>query len=239
MLSESARAAIDTLGRLGWTARASDAPTPLPAAIDERYPDIPSSVRAFLEHIEECARGGEQVWFLTSGDYAGTSGSEFAWNAWESLESEDADTAEAADIARSGTRICRSCCRSKATTRISRCASTNRPRIMAASCRAIRRSFARRARSANRSMSSWSRSKARARNAGRRACRAHHASARPEMAEEPAGERPPPPRRVRSPDGTASAPGACSKAIASRWSWSEACPGRCGPGRIGRKSCRR
>jgi hypothetical protein len=98
MLSESARAAIDTLSRLGWTARASDKPTPLPAAIDERYPDIPSSVRSFLEHIEQCVRGGEQVWFLTSADYAGTSGSGFAWNAWEALESEDADTAEAADI---------------------------------------------------------------------------------------------------------------------------------------------
>jgi hypothetical protein len=98
MLSESARAAIDTLIRLGWKARASDMPTPLPAAIDKRYPDIPSPVRAFLEHIEECARGGEQVWFLTPADYAGTSGSGFAWNEWETVESEDADTAEAADI---------------------------------------------------------------------------------------------------------------------------------------------
>jgi hypothetical protein len=98
MLSESARAAIDTLGRLGWTVKISAAPMPLPAAIDKRYPDIPSSVRSFLEHIEECARGGEQVWFLTSGDYAGTSGSGFAWNEWETLESEDADTDTAADI---------------------------------------------------------------------------------------------------------------------------------------------
>ena len=98
MLGENARTAIETLGRLGWTARVSGTPKPLPAAIDKRYPDIPSSVRSFLEHIEQCVRGGDQVWFLTSDDYAGTSGSGFAWNAWESLESEDADTAEAADI---------------------------------------------------------------------------------------------------------------------------------------------
>lgn len=98
MLSDSARAAIDTLSRLGWTARASDAPTALPAAIEQRYPNIPASVRSFLEHIEQCVRGGEQVWFLSAADYAGTSGSGFAWNEWETLESEDADDTEAADI---------------------------------------------------------------------------------------------------------------------------------------------
>jgi hypothetical protein len=98
VLSKNARNAIETLGRLGWSARVADTPTPLPAEIDKRYPNIPSSLRSFLEHIESCVRSGEQVWFLTSADYAGTSGSGFAWNAWETLESEDADPGTPKDI---------------------------------------------------------------------------------------------------------------------------------------------
>ena len=98
MLSDSERTAIDALRRLGWDVRPAGEPRPLPAAIDERYPAIPSSLRSFLEHVEQCVRGDEQVWFLTAADYAGASGSEFAWNAWELLEGEDADESTAADI---------------------------------------------------------------------------------------------------------------------------------------------
>jgi hypothetical protein len=98
MLDRIARTAIDTLSTLGWTVRAAGEPHPLPAAINERYPAIPSSVRSFLEHVEECVNDRDQVWFLTSADYDGKSGSEFAWDAWEQREREDADEREAADI---------------------------------------------------------------------------------------------------------------------------------------------
>src|SRR5262245_26097200 len=88
MLDDTARSAIDALRALGWTVRVADEPHRLQAAIDNRYPAIPSALRSFLEHIEQAERGGEQVWFLTSADYAGTSGSGFAWNEWEQMESE-------------------------------------------------------------------------------------------------------------------------------------------------------
>ena len=98
MLSDNARTALDTLGQLGWTVETAGERHPLPAFIDDRYPAIPAPVRSFLEHIESCVRGGEQVWFLTSEDYAGTSGSELAWNAWEEMEGEEADAETAAGI---------------------------------------------------------------------------------------------------------------------------------------------
>jgi hypothetical protein len=91
VLSESARTAIDTLAKLGWAVEVASNPHPLPDTINDRYPAIPPSVRSFIENIETCVRGDEQVWFLTSADYAGTSGSSFAWNAWETLEGEDND----------------------------------------------------------------------------------------------------------------------------------------------------
>jgi len=98
MLADSARTALDALGALGWTVQAASEPRPLPQAIYDRYPAIPSSLRSFLEHIETCVRDGEQVWFLTPADYAGDSGSSFAGNEWETLESEDADAETSAEI---------------------------------------------------------------------------------------------------------------------------------------------
>jgi hypothetical protein len=76
----------------------ADAPVPLPAAINTRYPAIPPSVRSFLEHLEQCERADEKVWFLTPADYAGSGGPAFAWNEWETLEREDADAATDDDI---------------------------------------------------------------------------------------------------------------------------------------------
>jgi hypothetical protein len=98
MLADNARTAIEALGALGWTAQAASELRPLPQAISDRYPAIPSSLRSFLEHIETCVRDDEKVWFLTSADYAGDSGSSFAWNEWETLESEDADADTRAEI---------------------------------------------------------------------------------------------------------------------------------------------
>jgi hypothetical protein len=39
-------------------------------------------VRSFLEHLEQCERADEKVWFLTPRDYAGSGGPAFAWNEW-------------------------------------------------------------------------------------------------------------------------------------------------------------
>ena len=83
MLSDSVRTALETLGRLGWSVRITDTARPLPAAINDRYPAIPASLRSFIEHIEECTLR-DQVWFLASQDYAAAdSDTGFAWNAWE------------------------------------------------------------------------------------------------------------------------------------------------------------
>ena len=98
MLSENAQTAIEALGRLQWTARATDVARPLPPAIDKRYPAIPPTLRSFLEHVENCVRGDEKVWFLTSADYAGESDTSFAWDECEKLESEEADADMLADI---------------------------------------------------------------------------------------------------------------------------------------------
>jgi hypothetical protein len=100
MLSDRANTAIETLTALGWTIRVDDEPHPLPTAIDNRYPAIPSALRSFLEHIEHGVHGTEQVWFLTSMDYAGTTESGFAWNEWEQMESDGAEAGTLADIRR-------------------------------------------------------------------------------------------------------------------------------------------
>ena len=98
MLSDNARTALDALTTLGWTVQAGTQSQRLPAEIDTRYPAIPDRVRSFLELVATCIRGDEKVWFLTSADYAGDSGSSFAWNEWEKIESEDADDDTTAQI---------------------------------------------------------------------------------------------------------------------------------------------
>ena len=98
MLSDRARTAIDVLSALGWTVQAAREPQPLPAAIGERYPAIPASLRSFLQHLETCVRGDEKVWFLAPADYASESGASFAWDECETLESEEADAAMLAEI---------------------------------------------------------------------------------------------------------------------------------------------
>ena len=98
MVSDSTRAALETLRALGWTVRTTDAALPLPTTIDERYPAIPPTLRSFIEHLEHCERGDEQVWFLTSADFSGTSDSGFAWDAWETLENEEAESETLPDI---------------------------------------------------------------------------------------------------------------------------------------------
>jgi len=98
VLADNARTALETLGALGWTVRTASEPHAVPTFIAERYPAIPPSLRSFLEHVETCERGDEQVWFLGAADYEGKSGSSFAWNAWEEMEREDADADEARAI---------------------------------------------------------------------------------------------------------------------------------------------
>ena len=94
MSSDRVLTALETLGRLGWSVRIADTARPLPKAINTRYPAIPDSLRSFLEHIDECVLK-DQVWFLTSQDYASDGETDFAWNAWELLELEETPEGEA------------------------------------------------------------------------------------------------------------------------------------------------
>lgn len=93
-MSDTARAALDALAGMGWTVRPAEGRRPLPAHIDARYPAIPSPVRLFIEHLDECVRIGEQVWFLTPADYAAEAGSGTAWNECERLEREEEEHPE-------------------------------------------------------------------------------------------------------------------------------------------------
>ena len=96
-ISDRALAALDALRGWGWTVRPAGERRPLPDVIDRRYPAIPPSLRVFLEHLEQCERGDECVWFLTAADYAATTRSAFAWDEWEQLEKDGADPDSAAE----------------------------------------------------------------------------------------------------------------------------------------------
>jgi hypothetical protein len=93
-MTDPYRSVVDALSRAGWKVRdrgvehALSVSDLFPAAVRERYPNIPPSVTEFLGRLDECMNGDATAWFLTAADYAGTSDSEWAWNAWEQLEVE-------------------------------------------------------------------------------------------------------------------------------------------------------
>jgi len=87
-VSNDVGAALEALRGLGWKVEAAKRRRPLPDHILKRYPAIPDDVRAFLEGFTACVRGGEQVWFLASADYARRNDDSFNWDSWEALDEE-------------------------------------------------------------------------------------------------------------------------------------------------------
>jgi len=84
--------ALVALGTRGWTVQiAPGQPTTVPDNIRKRYPWVPDEVWAVLSELSIAASGDNATWFLTGGDYAGTSDSAFAWNEWEALSLEHAE----------------------------------------------------------------------------------------------------------------------------------------------------
>ena len=105
---EHYRAELDALASAGWTVRerTPDAVLPpedvWPAALRDRYPNIPAALTEFVSRVEACLKADETAWFLTAADYAGTSDFAFAWNEWERMElewsEERGDADEAAKV---------------------------------------------------------------------------------------------------------------------------------------------
>ena len=104
-MTDPYRGVLDALAGAGWKVRERSVEQALPwsqlwpAELRERYPNMPSALTGFLGRLDECVNADDTAWFLTAADYAGTSGSPWAWNAWELLELEscaESDDAEAA-----------------------------------------------------------------------------------------------------------------------------------------------
>jgi len=93
-MTDPYRGVLDALAGAGWTVRERSVEQALPwsrlwpAPLRERYPNMPSALTGFLGRLDECVNEDDTAWFLTAADYAGTSGSSWAWNAWEQLELE-------------------------------------------------------------------------------------------------------------------------------------------------------
>ena len=93
-VSDPIRRALDALVQAGWKVRERSPENVLgrsglfPPALQQRYPNVPSSLVDFLGRLDECVNPDETAWFLTAADYAGTSGAAFEWNEWERLELE-------------------------------------------------------------------------------------------------------------------------------------------------------
>jgi hypothetical protein len=91
---------LEQLRKLGWRINASPARRALPGAVTDRYPWMPTDYRALVEEMAMVCSPDEKAWFLTEADFAGTSGSAYAWNEWEqqSLEAAGSDEAWKAAI---------------------------------------------------------------------------------------------------------------------------------------------
>ncbi len=92
---------LAALENKGWTVRRAATRSPLlPPPLQQRYPRLPADLTGFLEALESCTNGEEDIWFLCPGDFLrGPEG--FRWNEFElmSLEATD-DPAEQEKIRR-------------------------------------------------------------------------------------------------------------------------------------------
>src|SRR5262245_43127319 len=77
------------LEKRGWTVRRSAAPEPLlPPALRARYPRLPADLTSFLEALECCVNGKQNVSFLCPADYRRTETEGFRWNEHELMSLE-------------------------------------------------------------------------------------------------------------------------------------------------------
>jgi hypothetical protein len=89
MMSPELRERLDALTSVGWNVSRLTKPVPLPETIVDRYAWVSRDVLDFVSEIEEAGNAknvsDQKAWFLSPGDFAGTSGKAFAWNEWELL----------------------------------------------------------------------------------------------------------------------------------------------------------
>jgi hypothetical protein len=89
----------DRLKAAGWRVERQIPPRSLPDFLLKRYPAVPGPLRELQTTHSLCTNPDETAWFLTAGDFDGTSGSVFLWNELEEMSLADArDEAEQSRI---------------------------------------------------------------------------------------------------------------------------------------------
>ena len=95
-------ATIEALRGAGWTVETADAPIPLPAAIAQRYPDLPPLAREWATRVKSCASADEGCWVPGAEDYGGDPDDDqsFRWDEFERMmtEPDGADYGDAAAV---------------------------------------------------------------------------------------------------------------------------------------------
>jgi hypothetical protein len=91
---------LSELRQSGWRVDLLSQRATLPTEVTARYPWIPTGYRDLVEEAALIASPDDKSWFLTQPDFAGTSGSAYAWNEWEiqSLDAAGSDDAWKAQI---------------------------------------------------------------------------------------------------------------------------------------------
>jgi hypothetical protein len=82
-MNEQIRDRLLALRQVGWKVALSTTRAPLPSLIVERYPWVPPEVLDAVAEIHDACSADDKAWILSASDYAGASGSAFAWNEWE------------------------------------------------------------------------------------------------------------------------------------------------------------
>ena len=74
---------LDALRNLGFLVELLPQAASLPAAVLQRYPNIPADYLAFISRLRSCHSPTDTTWLLTSADYHAQTEAAFAWNEFE------------------------------------------------------------------------------------------------------------------------------------------------------------
>jgi hypothetical protein len=87
---------LDALRGLGWNAEIAEEPSPLPAGVTKRHPDLPPLAIEFFTHVRCCVDPDERGWFLAAEDFASRDG--LRWDQYERMLLENADAEQADEV---------------------------------------------------------------------------------------------------------------------------------------------
>ncbi len=80
----------DALRNLGFLVELLPQAASLPAALLQRYPNLPADYVAFISRLRCCHMRSDTTWLLTPADYQTHAEAAFAWNEFEQLSLEAA-----------------------------------------------------------------------------------------------------------------------------------------------------